>query len=125
MKYSKSTNGFYLEEIHGLNIPQDAVEITDAVYKSMLEGQSNGKIITAGTKGKPVLKDPTPPTTEELSASVRAERDALLTKTDWVVIKAQEQSTAIPEVWLTYRNALRDIPLQEGFPSTITWPVKP
>ena len=27
--------------------------------------------------------------------------------------------------WKTYRQALRDIPTQSGFPETITWPTKP
>ena len=31
----------------------------------------------------------------------------------------------VPEDWRTYRQALRDIPAQAGFPTTINWPVKP
>ena len=73
--YSKSTQGFYSKEIHE-NIPKDAVEITEELHKELLEGQSNGKIITSNEKGHPILVDPTPPTYEELVARVEAARKA-------------------------------------------------
>lgn len=57
--------------------------------------------------------------------SVRAVRDAKLADTDWVVIKAMETGTAVPEAIATERQALRDITAQEGFPWTITWPEMP
>jgi hypothetical protein len=31
----------------------------------------------------------------------------------------------VPDAWKTYRQALRDVPAQSGFPTTINWPVKP
>ena len=31
----------------------------------------------------------------------------------------------VPDDWRTYRQALRDIPAQSGFPTNVTWPVKP
>jgi hypothetical protein len=57
--------------------------------------------------------------------SVRQSRDDKLKETDWVVIKNLESNANIPGVWEVYRQALRDIPTQEGFPWTITWPVEP
>jgi len=65
------------------------------------------------------------------AAQVRAERNAKLSASDWVVSKAVEQNAQdslgiqIPVVWLTYRQALRDITAQAGFPWTIDWPVAP
>jgi hypothetical protein len=61
----------------------------------------------------------------EQAKSVRQSRDDKLKETDWVVIKNLELNANIPGVWEVYRQALRDIPTQEGFPWTITWPVKP
>lgn len=67
----------------------------------------------------------------EAEANVRMYRDALLTETDWVVSKAVEQNAQdglgiqVPQVWLNYRQALRDIPSQAGFPYNVTWPTKP
>lgn len=57
--------------------------------------------------------------------SVRKERDELLAATDWRVIKAYETGSNIPAEWELYRQALRDITTQEGFPHDITWPTQP
>ena len=72
MFYSKSTGGFYTREIHGDNIPADAVEITAEEHQSLLEGQSQGKIIVADKKGRPILQDPPPPTAEQIVAQYTA-----------------------------------------------------
>ena len=58
MFYSKSTGGFYTREIHGENIPEDVVEITDEQHAALLEGQSQGQIISADEEGNPILIDP-------------------------------------------------------------------
>lgn len=60
--------------------------------------------------------------TNQKSSVVREKRDGLLADTDWTqVADAPVDKT----VWATYRQALRDIPLQAGFPWNVTWPVKP
>lgn len=59
---------------------------------------------------------------ETLSIQVRGRRDYLISQTDWVVVKAQETGTDVPENYLVYRQALRDVPLQEGFPESVEWP---
>ena len=61
----------------------------------------------------------------EQAKSVRQTRDDKLKECDWVVIKNLELNANIPGVWEVYRQALRDIPAQSGFPWTITWPVEP
>lgn len=66
-----------------------------------------------------------PPTTAELAASVRADRDTRLFATDWVVIRAQEAGTPVSAEWVEYRQELRDVPLQPGFPENISWPDSP
>ena len=68
MFYSKTTGGFYVREIHGDNIPADAVEITTEEHQALLEGQSQGKLIQADANGLPVLVDPPPPTPEQIVA---------------------------------------------------------
>ena len=40
---------------------------------------------------------------------LRTKRNALLTETDYIVIKAKETGATIPTAWKTYRQALRDI----------------
>ena len=61
----------------------------------------------------------------EQAKSVRQSRDDKLKETDWIVIKNLELNANIPGAWEVYRQALRDIPAQSGFPWTITWPVEP
>ena len=57
----------------------------------------------------------------EAAANVRSERDQKLKDTDWMGMSDVTMSTE----WATYRQALRDIPSQAGFPHTITWPTEP
>lgn len=61
-------------------------------------------------------------TVDELQIEARAQRNQLLTESDWTqVIDAQVDQAA----WAVYRQALRDLPQQEGFPTTIIWPIEP
>jgi hypothetical protein len=59
------------------------------------------------------------------SANVRSQRDTLLQETDWVVAKSYEQGEPVPANWVSYRQALRDITAQAGFPYSVEWPTKP
>lgn len=62
---------------------------------------------------------------EEAQDRVRSNRDYLLSKTDWRVTKAYERSENLPAEWELYRQALRDVTAQEGYPFNVTWPTKP
>jgi hypothetical protein len=61
----------------------------------------------------------------EQAKSVRTTRDTKLAECDWRVIKAAETATTLDAAWATYRQALRDVTGQSGFPWTITWPDAP
>lgn len=56
-----------------------------------------------------------------LPQEVRAERDRLLAETDYLALS---DTTLSPDM-ATYRQALRDVTSQAGFPTDVTWPVKP
>ena len=56
-----------------------------------------------------------------LASTERATRDELLKVTDHYGLS----DVTMSEAMTTYRQALRDVPQQEGFPQTITWPTKP
>ncbi len=56
-----------------------------------------------------------------LAASIRLERDALLSETDWMALSDVTMTAEMA----TYRQALRDITAQAGFPRAVTWPTKP
>lgn len=59
-----------------------------------------------------------PPATE---GQIRSQRDQLIAETDWW---ATSDRTMTAEQ-TAYRQALRDITDQAGFPTDITWPTKP
>lgn len=66
---------------------------------------------------------PPAPTTEELAAAARSKRNTLLTETDWT--QAADVPQATKDLWAPYRQALREVPEQVGFPTDIVWPTKP
>lgn len=58
----------------------------------------------------------------------RQQRDRLLKESDWVTAVKLETGADIPEEWVTYRQALRDIPTHPDFPFIRVppaWPTKP
>ena len=55
----------------------------------------------------------------------RAKRDKMLESCDYLMALDYPISADAREQWRAYRQALRDIPQQEGFPDNIEWPVKP
>ena len=61
-------------------------------------------------------------TDEEIAAEVRTDRDVKLTQSDWTQVTDAPVDKA---AWATYRQALRDIPSQAGFPNEVTWPTEP
>jgi hypothetical protein len=62
---------------------------------------------------------------EQAERNIRSRRDGLLQETDWIVIKSYERGENIPAEWELYRQALRDITAQAGFPYSVEWPTKP
>jgi hypothetical protein len=59
---------------------------------------------------------------ERLASQMRQERNTLLSDCDWT----QVSDAPVNQVaWQTYRQALRDVTSQEGFPYDVTWPTKP
>jgi len=86
--------------------------------------------------------DITQPTEAEIQAEIarlkaeqpwkelRQERNRLLAESDWVSMKAIDASIdglgiQLPQVWMDYRQALRDLPANTIDPANPIWPVKP
>lgn len=57
----------------------------------------------------------------DLASNARSTRSTLLSETDWTALKDNTMTSAMA----SYRQSLRDITKQSGFPTNITWPVKP
>ena len=95
-------------EVDSLDFADNLVEATEGVI---------GSSYNAG-----VFTDPTDTRTEEEKAeSARIIRDGILKDTDW---RASSDLTLSTE-WATYRQALRDVPAQAGFPNEVNWPTEP
>lgn len=66
-----------------------------------------------------------PPPSEFTEEKVREIRDKDLNESDWVIMRAMEKGEEVPAPWLEYRQALRDLPLQSGFPEDSIFPEVP
>lgn len=59
---------------------------------------------------------------EQAQTNVRSLRDQKLAACDWTQIA---DAPVDRDAWAQYRQALRDIPTQEGFPYNVSWPTSP
>jgi len=126
--YSASERGFFTDEIHGDKLPADVVEITDAEYRTLLDGQSEGQIIASDASGRPLLAQRPEPTPDDLAAAARSRRDALLNDLDAIVsnpLRWSEFSDDQRAAFSGYRKALLDVTSQPGFPEAVEWPDVP
>ncbi len=60
---------------------------------------------------------------EGQASSVRGQRDSLLVQSDWT--QGKDIPDNVSSTWAVYRQALRDIPGQTGFPWVVEWPTQP
>lgn len=104
--------------------PADAVEVDDEIFQKFgVDQPPEGKCRGVSPTGSPVWVDLPEPTTEELAVGIRMQRDLLLRESDWTQAADIPDTTKLP--WREYRDALRDIPQQEGFPKAVIWPDRP
>ena len=100
------------------------VPMYDASTKTITQTEptlENGEWVT-NWKVSNLSKEELTARSEQASASVRANRDELLTSCDWTQLP---DSPADTEAWTVYRQKLRDLPEQAGFPYEISWPEQP
>ena len=62
---------------------------------------------------------------EQKSAEVRQQRNQLLTESDWTQLADSPLDADTKSAWALYRETLRQVPEQSGFPWNIVWPTKP
>ena len=104
--------------------PNDAPNTLNK-YTELAEwcNKNNAMIVDQGDYYEAV---PVPePTEQELASMVRSQRDAKLSATDYLVVPDYSISPEDLEAVKVYRQALRDIPEQSGFPKNFQWPVEP
>jgi hypothetical protein len=64
-------------------------------------------------------------TDEQRAELIRAERHTDLVKTDWTQLTDAPLTQTQKDNWALYRQQLRDLTKQPGFPLTVNWPTKP
>lgn len=55
--------------------------------------------------------------------AIKSERNQLLQQSDWTQLPDVPLPTK--QVWAIYRQALRDVTAQSGYPFNVQWPIKP
>lgn len=65
------------------------------------------------------------PTEEQQEMQVRAARNSLLDLCDWTQLPDAPLTEEQKQEWAEYRQALRDVPEQTGFPDAVIWPSAP
>lgn len=83
------------------------------------------EVITDASTGQQTIRPFTPEEIAALSPTadeIRAQRNALLAACDWTQVADAPVDQA---AWAVYRQELRDIPDQPGFPADVVWPVAP
>jgi hypothetical protein len=109
----------YVDEIHGDNIPKEAIEITAEEQNLYCTNE-----YIRDENGRPKKKPVYVPTNEELLSQIRAKRNQLLSECDWTQLPdislTEEQKTS----WKQYRQALRDMPTTCDVQNPI-YPTKP
>ncbi|WP_407971474.1 tail fiber assembly protein [Burkholderia pyrrocinia] len=104
------------------------VSTADEDYAAWLdEGGNPTKIDTIDSLAD-VLLVQYPAGAPQTAGVVRAKRNGALAACDWIAIRQLDAGTLPADqwaAWKTYRQALRDIPTQTGFPASIEWPSTP
>jgi hypothetical protein len=89
------------------SIANERKSVIDAEIAAEVKAEADAKAYAESTEGK--------------SDAARGQRDLLLSEVDW----SAGSDVVMSDAMKAYRQALRDIPQQAGFPDTIEWPVKP
>lgn len=102
------------DEMHLLNLPAG----------QMLSPLHDGDIGWTLTEDLQWI-NPNPPIPYPKDIRARFIRDNLLEKSDVYMIPDFPITELVREQWRQYRQDLRNLPQQPGFPETIVWPTKP
>lgn len=118
MMYALVENGFIQQVAHGIEPPSPEWSELDSPIPPRPSGLLRPRL-TADLEWVEGATD------EDRARDVRATRNTLLAQCDWTQIPDNPLTTSQREAWATYRQALRAIPDQEGFPLSVQWPVPP
>lgn len=115
----------YAQIENGIVVNMSVCEADIAAERGFIlatDGAEIGGTYDGSTFARKVIADDRTDAQKENDA--RSERDGLLKYCDWTVMPDSPLSDSDKASWQTYRQALRDVPSQAGFPENITWPTK-
>jgi hypothetical protein len=120
-------------DTHNLPVPEGYVRVKPRMienYNINLEYVQTNPIYLNGEwvmnwEGKPLSEEQIQQRKSLLAESQIKKRNELLQKTDWTQVIDAPLTDAKKESYKLYRQKLRDISDQEGFPTSIDWPVEP
>jgi len=138
--FSPSVTAFYRSDISGelgsddCSMPADALEVSSDLYERMLRVREEGGQVVPDEDGIPVAAPALLPSGEVLAEKARRWRDGVISASEWVVARHRDEMDMAQETMITpeqfsellrYRQALRDWPTVEGFPSADRRPKEP
>lgn len=138
--FSPSRLAFYPEslredyEVSAQGWPEDGVAVSAEEYERLYAEHMQGRMFYAGPGGRPMTREPDPPTPEQLAATERAWRGRQLDATDALVQRHRDEiedganTTLSAEQYQqlqAYRRALRDWPESPAFPASEQRPAPP
>jgi hypothetical protein len=92
--------------------------IKDGAIKTYPEKPSDGYVFNFQTESwEPVIED--------LKVEITNKRNLLLSESDWTQIPNNPLTEQKQQEWAVYRQELRDITSQSGYPLNVVWPTKP
>ncbi|WP_085694372.1 MULTISPECIES: phage tail assembly chaperone [unclassified Pseudomonas] len=131
--YSRTTGNTYLAGHHTL-LPDDAVEIDDERYETVIANPAAGTERSHDDQGLPVLIEAAPVSDEQTARQAKAWRDKEFDRVVWLrdrhrdeveLMKSTTLSDAEYQSLLAYLQALRKWPQTKKFPSARSRPKKP
>lgn len=114
--------GWYNDKYHD-EIPEPNIEVSEEVWQNACANAHN-KINKNGTTEIFDFR-PEEEILEEKTQQILSERNFLLTESDWTILPDAPFTAAKKKKWKEYRQALRDITKQKGFPENVVFPEKP
>lgn len=98
--------------------------LKNAVVKGWITQDEYDEIVGAPAEAEGGTGE-TAPDYEQMAADVRAKRDALLSASDYTQATDYPSTYAMRTAWAEYRQQLRDVTKQTGFPADVVWPLPP
>lgn len=120
IRFSQTTGTFYPYDIDYKNVPADVIDVPLAQFKLAMS-RKPGETFTIENAAAVIHAAPA----IDVAPAMRAKRTELLAATDYLMLPGYPITGLQTSELMDYRQALRDVAEQPGFPDTIAWPTKP